>query len=140
MGLAANARGDLARDELRNSFNSVRVGPDTSELRITTETGGREEIKRAAVRRTGETVRVTLVQSGGPPSDLPRTLEARGHCVIIRIGERLGDREVVDGSRRFFSDPGRGPERLRRERDRRAWEARRDCRRLPANFYGEEGR
>jgi hypothetical protein len=140
MGLAASARGDLARDELRNSFNTVRVGPDTSELRITTVTGGQEEIKRAAVRRTGETVRVTLVQSGGPQSDLPQTLEARDHCVIIRIGERLGDREVVDGSRRFLSDPGRGPERLRRERDRRAWETRRDCRPLPAKFYGEEGR
>jgi hypothetical protein len=141
MGMAVNAHGDLPQDERRTSFNTVRVGPDTSELRVTTTTGSiDDEIKRAAVKRDGGAVRITLVRTGAP-GDLQNTASVP-QCLIIRIGQRVGARRVVDGARRLLAEPVRSssPRRLRRERDRRAWDARGDCRPLPANFYGEQGR
>lgn len=141
MGMAVNAHGDLAQDESRTNFDTVRVGPDTSELRVTTTTGSiDEEIKRAAVKRDGGAVRITLVRTGAP--DDPRNDAIVDRCLIIRIGQRLGARRVVDGARRLLAEPVRSssPRRLRRERDRRAWDARGDCRRLPATFYGEQSR
>lgn len=125
---------DIADGELRNRFATVQAGPDTSEMRIETSTGGGADIKRVAVMRTAETVRVTVIQTD--PSD-PQTTQATDFCLQVRIGERLGNRRVTDGARQFR--PGsRPPDRLRRERDRDAWGARSECRPIPANFYGED--
>ncbi|MCP9490161.1 MAG: hypothetical protein MSC31_09835 [Solirubrobacteraceae bacterium MAG38_C4-C5] len=118
------------------NFETARVGPDTSELRVRGITGGGDRIKRAAVRRTRGAVRITLVATDNNPvrPGEARTTEALFHCVEIRIGQRVGDRRIIDA----FLEPEFRAFRLRRERDPRAWAAEPGCRPVPVNFYGED--
>ncbi|MCP9490160.1 MAG: hypothetical protein MSC31_09830 [Solirubrobacteraceae bacterium MAG38_C4-C5] len=122
--------------EARGSIETAQVGPDTSELRVGAITGTADRIKRAAVRRTRASVQIKLVATDNSPvrPGVAETTGARFHCVDIRIGQRVGDRRIVDAA----SDPGFRTLRFRRERDPRAWAAEPGCRSVPVNFYGED--
>lgn len=102
-------------------WSVVYANPDRSVVRISLEVRPSRRPRRAVLKETRSTIRITLLTF---VSDLPATFDSVTDCVEIRLQRRVGTRRLFDRDRpRRDSGPSKGPPNVT---------GRRPCRRLKA--------
>ncbi len=92
------------RNEARQEWYRSYAPSTVRWVKIAVITEGSDRIKRAAVKETGNRIRITLVRMS---SDLPDTLDGTVSCVEVRLKSPAGSRRRIDGS------TGRAPDRAK---------------------------
>ena len=124
LALGGGTAGAIDRKtEARVPWDDVYANPDRRVVRITVTTRPAEQVRRAAVRETGDRVRITLIR---PRAPFPAADSALQYCVEVKLAARVGGRTLIDGATGRPGRPVEGGIRLTGERP---------CRRIRANRY-----
>ncbi len=126
------------RNEARQEWYRSYAPSTVRWVKIAVVTGGTDRIKRAAVKETGNRIRITLVRTSSAPLNTADTAEVTLSCVEVRLKSPAGSRRRIDGS------TGRAPDRAKPgsadARDRADTELvdleQGYCQPLRTNFYG----